>query len=74
MKACDFNKIYEKACQLDDIINNDAINYTGWFWINLTNKQLTKMYNLLVSRGAEEKVDKEGKTYINLPNGCYIFK
>ena len=70
MKIKEFNLAYEKAKEVD-VVTNDWFCYMTWFWMNLTNKQLHKMYDLMLTQGAEEKVEKDSK-YIILKSGLMI--
>ena len=54
MKTADFNKAYEYALRVN-VCSDDWFNTAGWFWINLTDKQLSKMVSLLIAQGAEVK-------------------
>lgn len=71
MNTAVFNKIYEQAKTVD-IVNNDYLNFAGFFWINLTMLQVRKMYTLMLAQGNQEQQDERGR-YISLRNGCRIY-
>lgn len=73
MKNNEFNKIYNYAESVT-IVNDSMLNCSGWFWINLTEKQHEKMYNLLLAQGAKEVINAAGSAQINLENGIGILK
>lgn len=66
MKINEFKKWFERATQVD-IVNDDAFNFAGYFWISLTEIQHKKMYNLLKFQG-----NKPVKGEIRLKNGLGI--
>lgn len=72
MKVTEFNQIYDTAKKVN-IVNDSWFNCMGWFWINLTDKQLKKMYSLMLEQGAEEEIENN-KTFIKLKNGLIIYK
>ena len=52
MKQLEFNSYLERARTVD--IKNDIVfNTDGYFWINLTDTQHMRMYNLLIFQGNE---------------------
>ena len=71
MKTADFTKIYREAKTVD-IVNNEWFNFAGFFWLNLTMLQITKMYALMIAQGNQEQQDERG-FYIPLKNGCRIY-
>lgn len=73
MKRNDFNKLYEYAKTVT-IMTDDFLNCAGYIWLNLTTKQHMKMYNLLLTQGAKETVNKKGVSQIQLSNGLGLLK
>lgn len=73
MKTSEFNKIYKKA-KILNIYNDSFFNMAGFFWINLTDNQLKKMYELLLLQGNKEKTFVNGKIGIELKNGLILYK
>lgn len=71
MKQHDFKSVYRYARTVD-IVNDDYFNVAGYFWLNLTLRQVNYMYTAMVSQGNTEKVDERGR-YIELRNGCRIY-
>ena len=71
MKVADFNKIYEYAKTVD-VLNDGWFNTMGWFWLQLTDRQLKKMYNLLLEQGAQE-TEQAGKAGIEI-GALFIYK
>ena len=67
MKTKDFKVIYENAKKVD-IKHNEWFNVAGWFWLNLTDKQLQKMWDLLL----EQNHLCKGTKHITLSNGVKI--
>lgn len=70
MKIQEFNAIYKNA-QKVNVSTDPWFNSMGWFWINLTDNQLTKMYNLMLTQGATETV-QNGRKCIQLERGFSI--
>ena len=66
MKNSDFNTWLVLA-KKENIVDSDIFNSAGYFWINLTDRQLKTMYNLMKSQGA-----KENEHGISLINGLRI--
>lgn len=73
MKISDFKNVYEQA-KKTIIVEDTFFICAGWFWINLTETQHTKMYDLMVQQGAKEQIDANGRTIIYLSNGMGIYK
>jgi hypothetical protein len=73
MKISEFKSIYEQAKNIN-IVSSDFFNCAGWFWINLTETQHTKMYDLMVTQGAKETIHVNGKKIIYLENGLGVWK
>lgn len=46
MQTSTFNRIYKTAQQVN-LESNDWFNYAGFFWVNLSDRQLQKMQQLL---------------------------
>jgi hypothetical protein len=67
MKATEFKQWYEMAKQSKKITSDSTFLVAGYFWINLTEKQLQKMAALMIEQGAEV-VDG----WIELDNGLRI--
>lgn len=66
MRTTDFKAYYERAKKEKDLLNDHWLNFSAWFWMNLTELQHKKMYNLLLDRGAEETM-LNGRRGIELP-------
>lgn len=75
MKVQDFKIAYEKA-KLANIVEDEWFNTMGWFWVRLTENQMSRMFNLMKSQGAKVyKSDREDfKYYIQLKNGMKIYQ
>lgn len=71
MKTAEFKKVYGYGRTVD-IVNDDFFNVAGYFWLNLTLRQITMMYTAMVCQGNPTKVDDRGE-YIELRNGCRIY-
>lgn len=73
MKRADFNKAYE-AAKTVKVENDQWFNCMGWFWINLTDKQLTKMAELMIEQGSKihESTIPGWSHCVHLQNGMKI--
>ena len=69
MDRANFKKWYKSGEMCGNIVKSDLFNCAGYFWINLTSKQLDAMYKLMKAQGAVET--EEG---ISLENGIRINK
>lgn len=67
MKVKDFNHTFKYAEKVM-IVNNEWFNTRYWFWDNLTEKQLKKMWDLIVKQCG---LDKECQV-INFKNGMQL--
>ena len=72
MRNIDFKNFYEKA-QKTTIVDDNDFNSNGWVWLCLTERQLIKMFNLMVKQGAIVK-NINGRDCIELKNGIKIYK
>lgn len=72
MKVKEFNEAY-KLAQTVNVVEDVWFNMSGWFWMQLTEKQLKKMYELMLEQGALESV-WNGRTSIQLKNGLRVIK
>lgn len=52
MQTSTFNRIYKTAQQVN-LESNDWFNYAGFFWVNLSDRQLQKMQQLLKAQAAK---------------------
>lgn len=69
MQTSTFNRIYKTAQQVN-LESNDWFNYAGFFWVNLSDRQLQKMQQLLKAQGCKT-VEQNGSRYI-LNSGMLI--
>ena len=68
MKTSDFNQIYNNIIEERiDIVNDQTFNCNMWFWLQLTELQHNKMFDLLVLQG-----NKVTNGEIRLANGTRI--
>lgn len=70
MQTSTFNRIYKTAQQVN-LESNDWFNYAGFFWVNLSDRQLQKMQQLLKSQGCKT-VEKNGEEWFSLNSGILI--
>jgi len=70
MKQSDFNIAFGNAKK--EGINGYIINYAGYFWLNLTDKQFTKVYDWLLSEGKTETIQNNNKGIL-LESGIFIY-
>ena len=47
MDRANFKKWYKSGEMCGNIVKSDLFNCAGYFWINLTSKQLDAMYKLM---------------------------
>ena len=67
MKSSEFKWWYEEAKKGGDVVNDSTFLVAGYFWINLTEKQIKRMADLMIDQGAKVK---DG--WIELANGLRI--
>lgn len=60
MKTYFFNSRYNYAKTVQ-IAKDDYFCTAGYFWLNLTQKQMDKMYDLMIQQGATP--DENGRVY-----------
>lgn len=70
MQTSTFNRIYKTAQQVN-LESNDWFNYAGFFWVNLSDRQLQKMQQLLKAQGCKT-VEKNGEEWFSLNSGILI--
>lgn len=66
MKRSDFGKFKEVIKNAD---NNDPIWWAGYLWLDLTENQYNKAYDILIDKGFP--VNESG--FVKMPSG-FIFK
>ena len=67
MTNSEFKWWYNEAKKGGNVVNDSTFLAAGYFWINLTERQIKKMADLMISQGAEVK---DG--WIELVNGLRI--
>ncbi len=72
MKVGEFNSTYEYAKSVN-VVTADWFNMMMWFWMQLTERQHRKMYELMLMQGADETV-VNGQKGIKLKHGSVIFE
>ncbi len=72
MKVKEFNKFY-KELETTDIVNDIVLNTNMWIWLSLTEKQLQKVYELMVSKGSKVLRDINNREYVLLKNDTKIY-
>ena len=60
-----------KNAQQVNLESNDWFNYAGFFWVNLSDRQLQKMQQLLKAQGCKT-VEKNGEEWFSLNSGILI--
>lgn len=70
MKTADFNKCYDVATRRN-VETDEWFNCAGFFWLNLTDRQLHKMCELLKAQQCKTVV-VDGRTWFELQNGLRI--
>ena len=70
MKTSTFNRIFENARTVN-IQSNEWFNYAGFFWMQCTEHQLSKMRELLRAQGCKT-VQKDDGVWFALDKGILI--
>ena len=70
MKTSTFNRIFENARSVN-IQSNEWFNYAGFFWMQCTEYQLSKMRELLRAQGCKT-VQKDDGVWFALDKGILI--
>lgn len=72
MKATHFNATFKRLLESDGKqYFEEALQYAGWFFLNLTEKQHNKVTGLLVDWGYPLET-REDNTWVILPNGIQL--
>jgi hypothetical protein len=56
------------------VVDDDWFSNEMWFWMDLTEKQHNKMYDLMIQQGAQEMENAAGKKQIKLKSGIGIVR
>lgn len=72
MLKSDFDRALAHAGRVN-IQTDETFSHMGWFWLQLNDRKLMQLYNLMLAQGAEE-IELNGRTGIQLSSGLVIFK